>query len=54
MNRDEMLGLRNDLRALHEKRTALGDFDANSADIRKLTSSMFKLTQHLLDRMKKP
>lgn len=54
MTRDEVLQLRNQLQALIDQLRRLGDYDASARSIRETAEAVLKLTQHLLDRMRKP
>lgn len=53
MTREELLALRDGLTARLEDRKRLDDFDANARPIRELLDACLKLTQHLLDRMRR-
>jgi hypothetical protein len=53
MNRDEVLELRKILQAEFDRLKLLGDFDASAATVRLCTESLLKLTNHMLERMKK-
>lgn len=53
MNRDEVLELRKILQTEFDRLKLLGDFDASAATVRLAVESLLKLTNHLLERMKK-
>lgn len=54
MTREELIALRSNLQARLEDRKRLDDFDTNARTIRELLDAALKLTQHLVDRMRKP
>lgn len=54
MTRDELIALRNELQALADQLNKIGDYNAGAEHIRAAISSCLKLTQHLVDRMRRP
>lgn len=54
MNRDELIALRDSLQTVVDAQRRLGDYDSNAAAIRAALETCLRLTQHLIDRMRKP
>ncbi len=53
MTRDELIALREGLQTLVDSQKRLGDYDTNAAAIRAALEACLRLTQHLIDRMKR-
>lgn len=53
MTRDDLLALRVTLQVHVDAMRKLGDYDTNASKVRAALEACLKLTQHLLDRMKK-